>query len=162
MFGWELFPGFDYYIWVDASMSVSHPDCAEWFVSKCEHHDIAVFRHPDRKTVREEYEFVKEKLEQGNKYLSSRYEGEWLDAQAQSILSNPTFRDENLYASTAFVYKPNNHVKDAFREWWWHKSRYLLHDQLAFPYVLDRAWCNVNVIEESYLKIPYLTYARNK
>jgi hypothetical protein len=186
MFGPNIKPGYDAYIWHDASVSIQSPGTAAWMLDylwgepdsltrsrslkyggrerpgfvRHRPADIAIFKHPDRKTVREEWQFVKAKLEAGNRYLVSRYADEWLDQQADAIFTDPEFVDDALYASTAFIYWNTERVRAALKEWWYHKSRYLTHDQLALPYVLQKAGLRVNVIDEHYMKTPYFTFVR--
>ena len=162
MFGWQVMPGFDYYIWVDGSKTITSPDFGAWMMDELGSADMAVFKHPERKTIKEEYEFVKRKLEERNGYLLSRYGGEWLDEQYRAIVGDRVFKDTILYASTAFVYRPNARIKAAFKEWWYHKTRYLLHDQLALPYVLARGKVKVNTIDANIYKLSYWEHTRKR
>ena len=50
----------------------------------------------------------------------------------------------------------------AFKEWWFHKTRFLLHDQLALPYVLARAKVKVKTIDASIYKLPYWEHTRKR
>jgi hypothetical protein len=161
-FGWSLCPGFDYYIWVDASCAFRHPDSIRWFLSKCEGHDIALFAHPNRHSIVEEAEFMRAQIAVGNKYLTSRYAGEDIDGQLAEINSDPGYKDDTLYAATAFIYRNLSVVRAMLKEWWYYSSRYHVNDQLSLPYVVWKSGCRVNVIAENYLKIPYLTYIRNQ
>src|ERR1035437_9134074 len=49
--GWQMVPGYDYYIWVDSSCALSRPDSVNWFLEQCRNVDMAVFKHPHRKTI---------------------------------------------------------------------------------------------------------------
>jgi len=162
MFGWQVMPGFDFYIWVDGSKTIISPDFGSFMMDELGSADMAIFKHPERKTVKEEYGFVKEKMAAGNEYLLSRYKGEFLDEQYRVIAEDRLFQDTRLFASTGFVYRPNARVKAAFKEWWYHKTRYLLHDQLALPYVLARAKVKVNVIDHSIYKFPHWEHTRKR
>ena len=71
------------------------------------------------------------------------------DPSPPAIQADPIYADDRLYASTALIYRPTGPVRSAMREWWHHKTRYCLHDQLALPYVLWRHEVVHNVIEES-------------
>lgn len=161
MFGWQLFPGYDIYIWIDASMR-PEPGAFMWLKEQLGHNEIALFKHPHRKTVKAEYEFIKAKMELRDKYLCSRYDREWLNEQAAVILGDPFFADERLYASTAFIYRNIEKVHRMMKDWWHHKTRYLLHDQLALPYVVWHHRLFVSEIKENIYKNPYFTYVRNK
>ena len=162
-FAWQIFPDFDYYVWIDASCRLSREDSVVWFLKQCKENycDIAVFLHPDRHTIAEEYSFLKQKLSEKNKYLCSRYEGEFLEEQ-YSVISNTPYLDNKLYASTAFIYRNNKMVREMLKEWWYHISRYHIIDQLAFPFVLEMSNCMVYEIQDNYLKCPYIEYTRNK
>lgn len=172
MFGWELLPGYDYYIWVDGSCALLNPMSVAWFLGKCAGHHMAVFKHPDRNSIQEEYEFLRDRMDT-SWYLHSRYDGEFLEEQMDALRESfwtldcakheesGRYRDERLFASTSFVYENNLYVQDFMKEWWFHTSRYHSIDQLAFPFLLDWFDITVNVIPDNYLKCPYLTYTRN-
>ena len=70
------------------------------------------------------------------------------------------FADRVLYASTSFVYRPTATVTSALAEWYLHKARYLLHDQLALPYVLWRWGVEVQPIESDIYSLPHWAYVR--
>jgi len=161
MFCWQLFPDFDYYLWVDASCTLSSRKAVWWFLEQCAGADSAFFLHPDRKSIREEYLFLKQQLEKGNKYLERRYAGEFLEEQYQEIYSDYSYRDDLLIASTAFIYQNTLSMHRALKEWWYHTSRFHIIDQLSLPYVLKKSGTHFNLIKESYLDISYLKYVRN-
>jgi len=161
----------DVIIWIDASC-VPTRIAVEWFLGKLDTADIVVFAHPDRKTVREEFEFIAERMKRpGERYLTSRYKGEWLRAMYDriGIMAASKLR---LFASTAFAYRVagdgmeidalNSRVIKALAEVFLWKARYLLHDQLAMPGVLHKHGVDINVIPDSYLKCPALEYVRNQ
>jgi hypothetical protein len=157
-FAWDMPAslGSDIYLWVDNSCALLHPDSTSWFLDQLGDNSIAVFRHPDRKTVQAEYEFLKEKLQEKNKSLTCRYEGEDLEGQMRELVG-----EYPLYASTAFIYRNHSATQMALTEWWGHISRFHSIDQLSFPRALHHNLKKVVVIEQSYLKVPYLTYVRN-
>lgn len=158
LFGWQMFPGYDYYIWMDGSFSMQHGEAVKWFLDRCQGYDMAVFRHPWRKTLAEEVAHIDKKLAEGNKYITQRYTNGLHKEQLASIIESTkytTFKDENLYASTSFIYKNNLSVISALNEWWLLQSRYYTCDQIAMTYALRNL--NLNVIEQNQYKIPYLT-----
>lgn len=162
MFGWELFPGYDYYLWVDASRGLLRSDTVAWFLEQIGDGEILLFRHPERQTIWEEYEFMKARMARpGETYLTSRYAGEWLEEQYAAV-NHPWHIDNVLYASTAFLYRPTVAVKAMLRDWWGHKSRYLLHDQLALPYVLREHKIHVRTLHENVYTCPHLPWTRVK
>jgi len=159
-FMFQLVPGYDHYIWVDGSCSLLHTDSVKWFIDQCNGVDAAFFKHPDRSTIQQEYEFLKVKLEAQSKYICSRYQGEFLEEQMAEIKSHCCYTDDLLIASTAFVCQNNSQVHGLMKEWWHHISRYHIIDQLALPFVLKRSECTYNIINEKYGEIPYLTPTR--
>ena len=161
MFGWQLVPDADTYIWIDASRGLLRSDTVAWFLQQAGPADLLLFRHPARKTIREEYEFVKAKLAQRSPYLWQRYAGEWLDDQYAAV-SRDGHEDIALYASTAFLYRPSPAVKAAFSEWFWHKARYLLHDQLVLPYVVEKYHVWKRVIDDDVYHCAHLPITRVK
>lgn len=159
---WQFVPGYDIYLWIDASC-VPTAEAVRYFLNRLGDRELAVFRHPDRRTIRDEVAFMTARMARpGERYLTSRYRGEWMDALYRSIAADTSYVDDRLYASTAFAYRPTPAVQLMMSHWWLTKSRYLLHDQIAWPYVIRKAACEVAVIPDNYLKCPALVYVRNK
>jgi len=164
--GYEMFPGFDWYLWIDASCALTRGNEVHLWLCEADafnlagYYDIALFKHPERKTIQQEYEFIKEKMATGNKYLCSRYEGEWLDEQYEyvaDIAYYPAF-----YASTAFIYNPTPLIRNAFKEVAWQKYRFMLHDQLALAYALREHGHSIKVINQDYQKSGLMEFVRSK
>lgn len=160
-FAHDLFPGFDRYMWVDASCALTSGNEVRQWLTILGDHDIALFNHPERKAIAEEYEFIRQKMSEGNRYLTSRYNSEWLDEQYQFITSEGQ-PYAPLYASTAFIYDPTRSIKEAFKEVAFQKFRYHLHDQLALAYALQKYDIDVRAIDGNYQKSELLEFVRNK
>jgi len=163
-FGADLFPGADVYLWVDASCALLNSHAVTLLLERLGTSNLLVFRHPDRATIGEEYEFLKTRLARpGERYLTTRYAGEWLDAQYEHICArHASFVDYQLFATTAFMYRPDPSVLAVFKETWFGKTRWHLHDQLFFAYALAKSDCNFRVLQEKYTDCPYLTFVRNR
>lgn len=155
MHTWQFLPGYDYYLWVDSSCTLPRPDSARWFLNQLGDNDIAVFKHPNRNTVQEEADYVKHRLSINCPYVTPRYENELIDEQLAEV--DP---DQELYASTAFIFRDSPAVREAMKNWWYHTSRYHSIDQLSFPFVLSGL--KVKVIPDSYTKCAYLEFTRNR
>jgi hypothetical protein len=158
MFAWQFFPNHDVYLWIDSSCRLTREDSVEWFLQQLGDADIATFKHPNRETVGEEGEFLKERMKlelagKKQKYVSLRYENEDVDGQMSEVDPNA-----ELYATTAFVYRNTPGVQDALLKCWYHITRYHTNEQLSFP------WCTkdlkVNVIHKPYMKCMYLEFTR--
>lgn len=155
-FGWQMFPDYDYYIWLDGSLSFTKENCARWFMDYLGSADIAVFKHPWRKSIQEESDHIEEHLQAGKPYITSRYKNGLHKEQLEDIKLDTDYIDDHLYASTAFIYKDSEEVRDAMRLFWLHQSRYYTCDQLAFTYNLkDLA---VKIIDENPFKASHVTH----
>jgi len=162
-FGWQMVPGYDYYLWVDSSCALLDPDSIKWFVEQLGDRDFAFFKHPHRNTIGEEAAYLKKRLAMPDTYITSRYAGELIDEQMAEI-NDPELP---LYASTAFIYRNTYGVQKALKEWWYHISRYHIIDQLGLPYALKQSnfkegsdLYGFNVIQENFMKIKYLSCVR--
>lgn len=161
MFGWQMRPSFDYYIWLDGSVSLMEPDSVNWFLDQIGTSDIALFKHPTRNTIREEVDHVeaylnrKEGTKRGQDYLISRYQNGLHREQYEDILLDKDYFDNKLFASTAFIYHDSEAVRDFFRLWWLHQSRYFTVDQIVLPYLVRNL--NVKTIEENPFKGKYVS-----
>ena len=157
MFGWQMFPGYRYYIWVDSSCILSHKDSIKWFLEQLGENDIVFFKHPHRNTIGEEAEYLKHRLSLPDTYITSRYSNELLDDQMKEI-NDPGLP---LYATTAFIYRPTWDIKQSMKEWWYHTSRYHQIDQLSTAYALKQAHIHkIGVINENFMKCAYLKPVR--
>ena len=157
MFGWQMIEA-DYYLWVDASCRLPREDSAKWFMEQLGDGDMAVFKHPNRNTVQEEADYLRQRLideKEGRKqkYVLPRYENEDIDGALSEVDSKAS-----LYASTAFIYRNTPEVQDALKEWWYLTSRYHSIDQLGFTEAIKDL--NVHVIHEPYMECMYLEYTR--
>jgi hypothetical protein len=157
MFGWQMFPGYDYYIWLDGSMSLQHEHSVKFFVDRCLDYDIAVFKHPWRNTIQEEVNHIEDYLKKDNQYMVSRYKNGLHKEQYIDISRETAYIDDKLYASTAFIYKNTPIVRSALINWWTLTTRYFTCDQVALPYVLWKNRLKVNVIKKDIFNIPYIT-----
>jgi len=157
LFGWQMFPGYDYYLWLDGSFSLGRADSASWFLDKCQGHDIVLFKHPWRNTMKKETDHIIAKLAENNSYITSRYKNGLHQEQLIECLADPNFEDKVLYTSTAFMYHNNERVQAAMKFWWYHQSRYFTCDQIVLPYVTFKHKLKVNMIKENQYKIDYLS-----
>lgn len=162
LFSWQLIPGFDYYVWIDSSCVLARSDSLRWLVNKCENVDMVLFKHPHRNNIREEANYLQERLDKKCPYITPRYENEHLHEEMSEILEDRKFIDDNLFATTVYVYKDSEKMRNLQKEWWYFTSRYHTNEQLSLPYVLSKSDCEAEIIQDNYLKTPYLEYIRNK
>ena len=155
LFGWQMKPDYDYYIWLDGTFSFTRPDSVKWFMKQLGNADIALFKHPWRNTIGEEVAHIQEHLDDGKVYITSRYKNGLHKEQFEDILLDKDYVDDHLFTSTAFIYKDSEEVRNAMRNWWLHQSRYFTCDQVVLPYVVKDLV--VKTIPDNQYKCKYLT-----
>ena len=160
-FAWEWIPNCDVYVWVDSSVTLFRPDSVQWFVDTLGDANLALLPHPDRHSICEEAEFLRAKLAVGNSYLTSRYENERLDAQLEAVAVDG-FVDAHLYASTAFAFRDSLPVREMFKDWWVHCTKYHALDQLSLPFVVWNHGMFVNHLSGHLYRHEHLTYTRKR
>lgn len=148
MLQWAEMPGYDYYIWLDASLSITNPKAAELFVDACRDFDACFFMHRGRSSIKQEVDFVVDNMP-NDTYLSQRYEGEDMINQVDSYLSDPTFKDDRLFECGNFVYSKNlvhNADHNLLKEWFYHNCIWSVEDQLSLPYLIHKFGTKVGTL----------------
>lgn len=157
LYGWQMFPGYDVYIWLDSSMSLQRPDCVKWFLEQLGDNDAAFFRHPWRGTIKEEVDHIEKKLDEGNDYIVKRYKNGLHKEIYREIQKEEGFVDRDLYASTVFIYRNNPVSQDLMCAWWYFQSRYFTCDQIALPFAIYLIEAKVRKIPDNLFKIGYVS-----
>ena len=160
MFFWQLAPDYKYYIWFDSSLSVTSSDMVKWFLEKLGDYDAVFLKHPNRSSIASESEFLKKKLSENDYYIVPRYTNELIDEELAEIQADKNFIDNTLLASTTFICRNNEKVQSLMKEWWYHTSRYHIIDQLGLPYAIYKSGCNVNIINDNYMRLEHMTHVR--
>lgn len=156
MFGWQMFPDYDIYVWLDGSMSLPREDSVQWFIDKLGDNDMVVFKHPWRDTAQQESDHIEEYLAKGNKYITSRYRNGLHKEQLQDMLNTPNYIDDELFASTVFAYRNTRKVHWTLMFWWLQTSRFFTVDQIVMAYALRANELSLTVLEDNLFKMPYL------
>lgn len=157
LFGWQMWPGYDYYLWLDGSMSLQNPNSVKWFLNQLENTHMALFKHPWRNTIKEEVDHIDQKLQEGNKYITSRYKNGLHKEHYQEILKDKTYVDDRLYASTAFIYRNTQQVRNLMKDWLFSSARYFTCDQVALPYLIWKHKIKTRIIKHNLFKIEYVS-----
>jgi hypothetical protein len=163
LFGWEMFPGYDYYLWLDGTVSLKREDCLEWYLDQLGDKDMAFFAHPNRHSIKEEVEHLddfltlKKGTKRGQNYLLDRYKNGLHKEQYAIIKNDQYYRDDKLYASTVFIYRNSPRVQSMLREWWFYQSRYFTCDQVVLPWLLDNWKVKVKTLDEPIYKSGYIS-----
>lgn len=155
LFGWQMFSGYDIYIWFDGGITFKRTDSVKWYLEKLQDADCLFFKHPWRSTIKEEADHIERKLKENQSYIVPRYKNGLHKEQLAECLSDPGFVDNALYASTVFVYRNTPKVQEAMKMWWYYQSRYFTVDQIALPYVIYKNNLNIKVIKENVFKFTH-------
>jgi hypothetical protein len=147
MFGWQMFPGYDYYLWMDGSFTMQHPNSLMYFFDWCKDHDVVVFKHPHRNSIKEEVTYIEWKLSLRNLYISKRYQNGFHKEQLEVIEADKDYKDDKLYTSTVFFYRNTLKVQQALCFWWYHSSRFFTCDQVVEPYAFWKLGLKVQVLK---------------
>lgn len=161
-FGWQLRPGYDYYLWLDSNISLAHEDALQYFYDNCQGYDIVVLRHPRRPNIRQEVRYTRKGINQQSLYVLGRYEGEWHKEQYAAIQSDRDFKDDLLVNGGVFMYHNTPAVHAMFKEWWYHVTRYIIQDQISFPYVLKKSGLKINILPIDIYNCQYLKFTGHK
>ena len=156
MFGWEMSPGFDIYIWLDGGMSLQHPDSIAWLLGQLGASDAAFFKHPDRNTIKEEVDHIEDHLQKGKPYITSRYKN-GLHKKFYEEIHLRGYRDNVLYASTAFIYRNCDRSHGLLNVWWNLQSRYYTCDQVQLPVAIATSEAIVKRIDVDIFNNPYVS-----
>jgi hypothetical protein len=157
--GWQMKPGYDFYIWLDGSVTLPREDCVQWYLDQLgDTHDIVIFKHPDRSTARQEADYIERLLQKEHPYITPRYKGGLHEDQMREIEATD-YVDDRLYASTMFVYRNSPAVQEMLKEWLYTSVRYFTCDQVALPHLLWKYKLRVKELDMNPFKNPYLTVA---
>lgn len=157
LFGWQMFPGYDHYIWLDGSASFLREDCAAYYLDQLGDADIAFFDHPNRHSIKEEVEHIEEHLKLGKPYITKRYKGGLHREQLEIIQADKSYVDDKLYASTTFIYHNTPGVQAFMRDWWFYQSRYFTCDQVPLPWLCDNWGLKIVVFDQPIYQTGYMS-----
>ena len=147
MYGWDLKPGYDYYIWLDGAFTLSHELAVQWFFDRCLDHDMAFFLHPQRTSILQEFNTVQFHMGERRAYLLNRYLGEPMKEQVEMYLHDYGYKDDTLYSAGVFIYKNNTRSRACLEMWFNHCCRYSIQDQLSLPFVIWQTCCDIGILE---------------
>lgn len=160
MFGWQLKPGYEYYMWMDGNMAFNHPDILKYFYDQIQGYDIAVVKHHRRKTIIWETRYLMRALKEQSIYAVNRYDNELLQELYDEIKKDKSYKDDRLYISGMFMYRDCEKVRQAMKDWWYYVSRYCVQDQISFPYAMRNL--KVKVLDHDYTQWDYIKMANHK
>lgn len=161
-FGWQMVPGYDYYMWIDGNLSLRHQDSLKYFVDNMEGHDLVALRHHRRPNIRQETRYIRKGINQESLYIVERYKNELLAEQYDVIKRDKDYVDDMLLLSGAFLYRNTPQVQAAMKEWWHFITRYHIVDQIGFVYAMRKGGLRINALSDIYNDCWYLGVKRHK
>ena len=156
-FGWQLAPDYEYYLWVDGNISLNSTDSVKYFYDSCQGSDIVVLKHPSRPNIRQEVRYTRKGINQQSIYMVSRYSNESLKEMYDVIESDKEYLDDLLVVGGIFMYRNTPVVHKMMKEWWYYVTRYIVQDQISFPYVLQNSGVRFNILTDVFDNCSYLS-----
>lgn len=161
-FAWQLWPGYDFYLWLDGNIALTSPKSLKHYFDAIKDHDIVVLRHPRRPNIRQEARYLRKGLREQSRYLVARYDAEWTPEQIAMIEADRKYTDDLLVIGGIFMYRNTPAIQKMFKEWWYLTSRYSVFDQIAFTYALKKSGVKMKILDEDFNKSPYISHGSHK
>jgi hypothetical protein len=98
---------------------------------------ILVVPHPARRTVGEEYEYIKGQIENGSEYLRVRYQAEKMTEQIAFFRQQGWSLDARLWCGGFWIVENSDPLRRCWDDWWNQIIRFGMMDQLSLPVLLD-------------------------
>lgn len=157
----KVFDSYDILVWVDGNIQVLHSDFIETVIKPLSNPDIdiAISRHPQRNCIYEEANFIIDEVKKGNKYLSTRYDIESMNAEMDHFKSFSYPQNAGLYWCGLFARKNNEKLDDFFEDWWEDNILWTNFDQNNFVFQARLHDINIgtfnlgNFYENEYYKL---------
>ncbi|WP_442587813.1 glycosyltransferase domain-containing protein [Pedobacter sp. AW31-3R] len=166
MMEWLSHPNYDYYIWVDSKFTLLE-GFIEKMIGQIEDQDanLLLFSHIERSSIKEEMDFMMEKMRSGSEYILSRYDGEILEDQVNRYIGNENFKDCRLFNCGLFLYKKKlviNRDYNLMTDWLMHCVLYNIQDQLWLPYLLYKHQVNYKIHNDHMIVNDFVRHADYK
>jgi hypothetical protein len=129
-------------VWADTSLLFVDPtflvEQAQRLASLPPNQRILLVPHPDRRTVREEYTYIRDEISNGNEYLRIRYADEKMTEQIEAFESQGMSIDAQLWCGTIWMVENTALMHRCWDSWWDQNLRYGMMDQLSLPVLLEQ------------------------
>lgn len=124
----RILSNYDVFVWMDANIQVKSSDFVRTVAGSI--NEVAISRHPFRDTTEQEFNFIRDQIKSGSKYLSERYK---IDALQAELLAIDYPKD--LYWCGLFARLNTSKVNAEFEKWWNWCIEYTDFDQNTFSEV---------------------------
>lgn len=123
----EPLKGYQYYIWVDGSISLRPTFLENMFTFIRSGKQLVNFKHPERQTVKNEMEFSKD---------IGKYKSQPLKAQYEAYVKEGFPDTQGLFENTIQCKQNNPAINSVFDEWWLQNLKWSYQDQISYTYSL--------------------------
>jgi hypothetical protein len=103
--------------------------------------------HPERRTVREEYDYICAEIERGNEYHRIRYANEHMTEQMNFFAGQGRNLDARLWCAGFWMVESNAIINQCWDSWWDQTLRFGMMDQLSLPVLLDEFGLEPQVLD---------------
>lgn len=117
----------DIFIWADANIQIKSSRFIEFLINSLGDADIAISKHPFRKSPKEECDFVCNEIDKGNAYLSARYSKRAMQKELEFIGDV-----EGLYWCGLFIRRNKPEINELFEKWFEGNVLFQAFDQNLF------------------------------
>jgi hypothetical protein len=151
----------DYYIWLDSKFRIISPNFVEWQLRSIGNKQICLFEHPNRCSIKEELDFMQDRMKAGDAYLLERYRGEPMAEQVDTYLSDPAFKDDCLFSCGMLIYHKSlieNRAYNLLTDWFFHCTYWSVQDQLSLPYLIQKHKIVYELYDDMILRNPFTIY----
>ncbi len=143
---WTVFPGYRYYIWIDASMEVTSPSFAREAIEDLGEAPVAAFRHPRRDGV------IQELVASVGPESQGKYDAAQLGAQVTRYVRNGYRDDMGLFACGTLAWDSRDpNARYISKRWLYACRTRSVQDQLSFPYA-----CWIRGVEPAIFRYPQM------
>ncbi len=128
-------------VWADSSIEFKTTGfiaaAAERLAARPPSDRLLVIPHPDRASVREEYEYIANEMAAGNEYLKIRYEDEKMPEQMRYFGEQGWDVNAPLWCGTFWIVENSEFFRRLWDDWWDQNLRFGMMDQLSLPVLLE-------------------------
>jgi len=150
----QVLGNYDFTIYMDGHVKIKRPAFAQWAVDLVKDGGMAVFKHPDRDCVWDEYQAC---IDQG-KFTDGDPPEKYLNHLER--LEYP--KHNGLYAGTVIIRNMQDPRVKEFGELWWDAiKRWSYRDQLTLPYVLWKMDMKPVIINQSLWDNQFIQYQKH-
>jgi hypothetical protein len=133
-------------VWADSSLEFHETgfilDRVEELRRRPPSQRVLVIPHPERNTVREEYEYICDQIAEGNEYLRLRYQHEKMTEQMKYFGDQGWDVEAGLWCGTFWMVERSEMFRRIWDDWWDQNIRFGMMDQLSLPVLLDHQRCD--------------------